>query len=140
MGDKLSCETGPIPTAPGGWGLRNPEPKGPGQRRTIFSQATGAGGWALSYGVSKAGLHRIVEQLVVEHPDYGVRFLNVQPGFVATERVLAAGAKLQFVADHAAPVEVIGQALARIVDAAGDFPQGANVQIQDIARTWGLLP
>ena len=28
----ISLRTGPIPTAPGGWGLRNPEPKGPGQR------------------------------------------------------------------------------------------------------------
>ena len=28
--------TGPIPTAPGGWGLRNPEPKGPGQRSDCF--------------------------------------------------------------------------------------------------------
>jgi len=34
--------TDPIPTAPGGWGLRNPEPKGPGQRRIFFSQASGA--------------------------------------------------------------------------------------------------
>ena len=104
------------------------------------TRATGEGGWALSYGVSKAGLHRIVEQLVVEHPDDGVRFLNVQPGFVATERVLAAGATLQFVADHAAPVEIVGRALARIVDSAPDFPQGALVQIQDHARNWGLLP
>jgi len=30
--------TGPILTTPGGWGLRNPEPKGPGQRRLFFSQ------------------------------------------------------------------------------------------------------
>src|SRR3954470_14934499 len=28
--------TGPIPKAPGGWGLRNPEPKGPGQRSDRF--------------------------------------------------------------------------------------------------------
>ncbi len=104
------------------------------------TQPTGEGGWALSYGVSKAGLHRIVEQLVVEHPDDGVRFLNVQPGFVATERVLAAGTKLQFVADHAAPVAIVGQALARVVDTADNFPQGANVQIQDQARNWGMLP
>jgi hypothetical protein len=34
--------TGPIPTAPGGWGLRNPEPKGPGQRRIFFLQGSGA--------------------------------------------------------------------------------------------------
>jgi len=39
----LPLRTDPIPTAPGGWGLRNPEPKGPGQRRIIFSQGSGAG-------------------------------------------------------------------------------------------------
>jgi len=36
--------TGPIPTTPGGWGLRNPEPKGPGQRRTVLSQFSRAVG------------------------------------------------------------------------------------------------
>jgi hypothetical protein len=35
--------TGPILTTPGGWGLRNPEPKGPGQRRLFFSQCRTAG-------------------------------------------------------------------------------------------------
>src|SRR5215467_3702693 len=38
----------PIPTAPGGWGLRNPEPKGPGQRRITYlrwaRQAVGGSG------------------------------------------------------------------------------------------------
>ena len=41
----LPLRTDPIPTAPGGWGLRNPEPKGPGQRRIVLSQGSGAGGW-----------------------------------------------------------------------------------------------
>src|SRR5882757_2294 len=40
-GDKL-LRTGPILTAPGGWGLRNPEPKGPGQRSIPFSQSSRA--------------------------------------------------------------------------------------------------
>jgi hypothetical protein len=35
--DNLAA-TDPILTAPGGWGLRNPEPKGPGQRKVFFSQ------------------------------------------------------------------------------------------------------
>jgi len=34
---------GPIPTIPGGWGLRNPKPKGPGQRSAFFSQFRRAG-------------------------------------------------------------------------------------------------
>jgi hypothetical protein len=36
---------GPIPTIPGGWGLRNPKPKGPGQRSNFLSQPRRASGW-----------------------------------------------------------------------------------------------
>jgi hypothetical protein len=36
---------GPVPTIPGGWGLRNPKPKEPDQRSIFFSQAREAGGW-----------------------------------------------------------------------------------------------
>jgi NAD(P)-dependent dehydrogenase (short-subunit alcohol dehydrogenase family) len=98
----------------------------------------GEGGWALSYGVSKAGLNRIAEQLVVEHPE--IRSYNLQPGAVATERVMAAGEKLEFVARHAAPVEVIGEAFARVLDApAGMFANGSTIEVQDVARMWGLL-
>jgi NAD(P)-dependent dehydrogenase (short-subunit alcohol dehydrogenase family) len=99
----------------------------------------GNGGWALVYGVSKAAFTRIAAQLVVEHPE--LRFYNVQPGFVTTERVRAAGEKLAFVADRGAPVEVIGEATARIIDTLpGPFPNGATIEVQDLAREWGLLP
>lgn len=99
----------------------------------------GEGGWALSYGVSKAGLNRIAEQLVVEHPE--LRAYNLQPGAVATERVQAAATgALAFVAQHAAPVDVVGEAMARILDApAGTFPSGGTIEVQDVARIWGLL-
>ena len=33
QGGEIWLRTGPILTTPGGWGLRNPESKGPGQRR-----------------------------------------------------------------------------------------------------------
>ena len=36
---------GPVPTIPGGWGLRNPKPKEPDQRSILFSQSRRAGGW-----------------------------------------------------------------------------------------------
>jgi hypothetical protein len=39
----LVARTDPIPSTPGGWGLRNPEPKGPGQRTQLFSQCRAAG-------------------------------------------------------------------------------------------------
>ncbi len=102
-------------------------------------RAIGDGGWALAYGVSKAGFHRIARQLVVEHRRDGVQFLNLQPGYVATERVLAAGEKLEFVARYAAPVDVIGETIARILDAPAAFDNGATIQVQELSKTWGLL-
>ncbi|MFN8028094.1 MAG: SDR family oxidoreductase [Acidimicrobiia bacterium] len=102
------------------------------------TRAAGDGGWVLTYGVSKAGMNRIAEQLAVEHPE--LNFWNLQPGAVATERVRAqAEGDLKFVAQHAAPVEVIGEAFARIL-VEGDFPNGATIEVPDIARDWGLLP
>ena len=103
--------------------------------------AIGQGGWALTYGVSKAGLNRIAEQLVVEHAGDGLRFYNLQPGAVATERVLAAGEKLAFVAKHAAPVDLIGRTIARIVTSGPEaFSNGSTIEVQDLARAWGILP
>jgi 3-oxoacyl-[acyl-carrier protein] reductase len=100
----------------------------------------GEGGWALSYGVSKAAVTRIAAQILVEHGRHGIRVFSLQPGPVATERVLAAGAKLAFVADVAAPVDVIGEVTARIVDdERGTFRNGDTIEMQDIARIWGLL-
>ncbi len=101
--------------------------------------AAGAGGWSLVYGVSKAAFTRIAAQLAVEHPE--LHCYNVQPGFVTTERVQAAGAKLAFVADRGASVDVIGEAVARIIDAPpGTVRNGSTVEVQDLAREWGLLP
>ncbi|HZQ59517.1 MAG TPA: SDR family oxidoreductase [Acidimicrobiales bacterium] len=103
------------------------------------TRRAGEGGWAAVYGVSKAAFTRIAAQLAVEHPE--LRFYNVQPGFVTTERVRAAGEKLAFVADRGAPVELIGEATARILDAPpGTFANGATIEVQDLAREWGLLP
>ena len=90
------------------------------------------------YGVSKAGFHRIAEQLAIEYPQLTV--VNVQPGQVLTERVAAAGEKLAFVARGSAPVDKVGEATARIVDEIEQFASGSTIQIQDQARTWGMLP
>jgi NAD(P)-dependent dehydrogenase (short-subunit alcohol dehydrogenase family) len=102
--------------------------------------APGKGGWALSYGVSKAAVTRIAAQLLAEHGDDGICAYSLQPGPVATERVLAAGPKLAFVADVAAPVGVVGETIARIVDTGPPtFRNGDLVEVQDVARIWGLL-
>lgn len=45
----------------------------------------GEGGWGFAYAASKAALHRMVGVLAVEHRGSGVRFHNLEPGFVMTE-------------------------------------------------------
>ena len=45
----------------------------------------GEGGWGFAYAASKGALHRMVGVLAVEHRESGVRFHNLEPGFVMTE-------------------------------------------------------
>jgi len=45
----------------------------------------GRGGWGFAYAATKAAFHRMAGVLRVEHPDPGLRFVNVEPGFVVTE-------------------------------------------------------
>jgi len=46
---------------------------------------TGEGGWGFAYAASKAAFMRLTGVLAVEHKDRGVRFFDVEPGFVLTE-------------------------------------------------------
>jgi NAD(P)-dependent dehydrogenase (short-subunit alcohol dehydrogenase family) len=98
----------------------------------------GEGGWALVYAVTKAGFHRIADMLAVEYADRGIRAFNVNPGFVATERVLAAGAQLEFVARHGIAPDVIGAAIAHLIDDRTVI-NGSYVQAIDTARELGLV-
>lgn len=75
----------------------------------------GQGGWSLTYAATKAGFHRIADMLAVEYGPEGIRAYNVNPGFVATERVLAAGERLAFVAQHGAPPSVVGAAVVALL-------------------------
>jgi hypothetical protein len=37
-----------------------------------------------------------------------------------------------------APVDVVGEAMARILDApAGTYPNAGTIEVQDVARAWG---
>jgi NAD(P)-dependent dehydrogenase (short-subunit alcohol dehydrogenase family) len=90
----------------------------------------GEGGWSLVYAATKAGFHRIADMLAVEYADRGIRAINVNPGFVATERVLAAGAALEFVAARGVPPARIGEAVVRVLDDPS-IPNGGYVHAQD---------
>jgi len=45
----------------------------------------GEGGWGSAYAMSKGAFHRMVGILAVEYPT--LRFFNVEPGYVVTERM-----------------------------------------------------
>jgi len=107
--------------------------------QTTPRSPVGRGGWPLAYSVTKAGFHRIADMLVVEYGDHGIRAFNVNPGFVATERVVAAGDQLEFVAKHGVTPEVLGTAVAHLIDDPTVI-NGSYVQALDTARDLGLAP
>ena len=83
-------------------------------RRTP-ERLAGRGGWSLVYAATKGGFHRIADMVAHEYGHLGVRAVNVNPGLVATERVLDSGASLAWIAENGATPEDVGEAVIRIV-------------------------
>jgi NAD(P)-dependent dehydrogenase (short-subunit alcohol dehydrogenase family) len=118
--------------------------------------AAGAGGWGVGYGLSKAALHRVAGILHLETAGRGIRAYNVQPGFIATERMAQDMGAHGFDASLAAPPDVVGAVVAWLVanpDAAEDamadkvYPppmrstkDGRTIEAQEVCRNLGLLP
>jgi len=101
----------------------------------------GKGGWGLGYGMSKGALHRAAGILALELGDRGIRAYNVQPGFIATERMVQDMADFGFDASAGAPPDVVGAVVAWLVtDPAAAEPNGRNLEAQDVCRDLGLLP
>ncbi len=98
-------------------------------RRTP-ERLAGRGGWSLVYAATKGGFHRMADMVAHEYGHLGIRALNVNPGLVATERVLDSGASLAWIAEHGASPETIGESIVRI---ARDpvVGNGAYVHVQD---------
>jgi NAD(P)-dependent dehydrogenase (short-subunit alcohol dehydrogenase family) len=67
----------------------------------------GAGGWGISYGSSKAAIHRVAGILAAELGPKGVLIFNLDPGYTSTERIAQDMSKFGF-ADDGEPAEVIG--------------------------------
>lgn len=116
----------------------------------------GAGGWGVGYGLSKAALHRVAGILHLETAGRGIRAFNVQPGFIATERMAQDMGAHGFDASGAAPPDVVGAVVAWLVTRpeaaeaviAGGAPpppmrttrDGRNIEAQEVCRDLGLLP
>jgi NAD(P)-dependent dehydrogenase (short-subunit alcohol dehydrogenase family) len=100
----------------------------------------GKGGWGLGYGMSKGALHRVAGILALELGDRGIRAYNVQPGFIATERMVQDMAEFGFDASAGAPPDVVGAVVAWLVtDPEAAEPNGRNLEAQDVCRELGLL-
>jgi NAD(P)-dependent dehydrogenase (short-subunit alcohol dehydrogenase family) len=101
----------------------------------------GSGGWGLGYGISKGALHRVAGILALELGDRGICAYNVQPGFIATERMIHDMAAFGFDASGGAPPDAVGAVVAWLVtDPEGAEPNGRNIEAQDVCRERGLLP
>lgn len=100
----------------------------------------GEGGWGMAYTVSKAGFHRLATQLAYEYGGDGIHALNVQPGFVATERVKLAGAATELIARRGVEPSTIGAIMAHVATNADHFAPGSTVELQDLGRELNLLP
>jgi NAD(P)-dependent dehydrogenase (short-subunit alcohol dehydrogenase family) len=101
----------------------------------------GEGGWGLGYAISKGAFHRIAGIFALELGGRGIRAYNVQPGFIATERMAQDMGAFGFDSTTGAPPDVVGAVVTWLVtDPAAAEPNGRNLEAQDVCRDLGLLP
>jgi NAD(P)-dependent dehydrogenase (short-subunit alcohol dehydrogenase family) len=107
--------------------------------------AAGEGGGGLGYGMSKGAMHRIAGILQLELGAKGIRAYNVQPGFIATERMAQDMGNFGFDSSAGAPPDVLGAVVTWIVT----HPEAAekrveadarNFEAQDVCKEYNLLP
>ena len=97
----------------------------------------GEGGWAIGYGTSKGGFHRMAGILAAELGPSGVRCFNVEPGFVATERATS-DPRLAWVAEQGKPPSVVGEVVTWLLaQPDGTVVNGSTISADEVARTLG---
>jgi NAD(P)-dependent dehydrogenase (short-subunit alcohol dehydrogenase family) len=101
----------------------------------------GKGGWGLGYGFSKAAAYRIAGLIAGELGDRGIRAYNLEPGFVATERMAQDMRVFGFDASVGVPVDVPGAVCVWLVtDPAAAEPNGRAVNAPTVCAELALLP
>lgn len=101
----------------------------------------GAGGWGLGYAMSKGALHRMAGVLAVELGERGIRAMNVEPGFIVTERTALDMARFGLDLTAGAPPAVVGVVVAWLCSERGvAVLNGSTIKAQDVCRDEGLLP
>ena len=101
----------------------------------------GAGGWGLGYAMSKGAAHRVAGLVQQELAETGVVLVNIDPGFVATERMVQDMGEFGFDAAAGAPPDVIGAVVAWLATTpeAAEWA-GRVVPGQQLCHDRGLLP
>jgi len=103
--------------------------------------AAGEGGWGLGYAISKGALHRVAGVLHAELFDACISCLNIEPGYVATERIAQDMARFGYDASGGAPPDAIGTAVAWLAHGARAREWSGKVfPAQDICARENLLP
>jgi NAD(P)-dependent dehydrogenase (short-subunit alcohol dehydrogenase family) len=101
----------------------------------------GEGGWGLAYAASKAALHRFAPILAVELGARGIRAVNLDPGYVETERQLVNADALGLTGRYrGAPPSVPASAIVWLADHPDEFDNGSTVRGQKLALTHQLHP
>jgi NAD(P)-dependent dehydrogenase (short-subunit alcohol dehydrogenase family) len=99
----------------------------------------GEGGWGISYGATKAAVHRVAGILATELGARGILSFNVDPGYTRTERISQDMAKFGF-EDTGEPPEVVGAVVRWLAsDADADRLNGQTVFAQQFCVEQGLL-
>ncbi|MGH9025228.1 MAG: SDR family NAD(P)-dependent oxidoreductase, partial [Acidimicrobiia bacterium] len=99
------------------------------------------GGWGLGYSMSKAALHRVVPSLHAELLDDGIVLVNIDPGYIATERMAADMAEFGFDGSAGAPPDVIGAVVAWLTTNPGGAKwSGQVVPAQQLCADLNLVP
>jgi len=102
----------------------------------------GEGGWGSAYAMSKGAFHRLAGILAVEYRDRGLRFFNVEPGFVVTERMAVNAEALGLDGKYpGAPPTVPAAVVAWLAtDPEAEELNGETVSAQKLAHQRGLHP
>lgn len=100
----------------------------------------GQGGWGISYGASKAAIHRVAGILAVELAEHRILVFNIDPGYTSTERIAQDMAKYGF-EDTGEPADVVG-VVARWLATSDEAVEhnGQTVFAQRFCVERGLLP
>jgi NAD(P)-dependent dehydrogenase (short-subunit alcohol dehydrogenase family) len=109
---------------------------------------TGEGGWGLGYAVTKGAFHRVAGILAVELGPRGIFVVNVEPGYVLTERMTLAQQRLGLTGRFpGAPPSVPGAVVAWLAGGPGGVTpdertaiNGTTISAQRFARQRGLHP